>query len=115
MLATAATALAHGQQAAAAAAETARATFEGAGGVVDLPRVSIDLLAEPAPVPALRLFVVAGLATSNAEARRLIRGGGARLNDVVINDEQMTLSHSQLRDGVKVSAGRKQHRMVVGA
>ena len=75
----------------------------------------VKLAELPDPIPVHRIFVIAGLATSNAEARRLIRGGGARLNNAVINDEQMALSHSQLRDGMKVSAGRKQHRMVVGA
>ena len=50
---------------------------------------------------------------SNGEARRLIRGGGARVNDVPVTDEAMVVSAADLRDGaVKLSAGRKQHRLV---
>jgi tyrosyl-tRNA synthetase len=63
-------------------------------------------------ITAFRLFALAGLAASNAEARRLIRGGGARLNDVVVADEGMPVSAAALREGVKVSSGRKHHRLV---
>ena len=49
-----------------------------------------------------------GLATSNGEARRPIRGGGARLNDAQINDESKTLSPDDFIDGkAKISAGKK--------
>jgi tyrosyl-tRNA synthetase len=112
ILATAATALIHGQAAAAEAAETARRTFEeGIGG--DVPRVEIAAadLADGG-IPAFRLFALAGLATSNAEARRLIRGGGARLDDASVKDEGQLIPESALKAGVRVSAGRKHHRLV---
>jgi tyrosyl-tRNA synthetase len=61
----------------------------------------------------VRLFTLAGLAASNSDARRLIRGGGARVNDEAISDEAVLISASLLRDGaIKLSAGRKQHRLV---
>ena len=51
--------------------------------------------------------------TSNGEARRLIRGGGARLNDAALIDESAVVDATALRDGViKLSAGRKQHVLV---
>ena len=51
--------------------------------------------------------------SSNAEARRLIRGGGAKVNDVAITDEGQLVGADSLRDGaIKLSAGRKQHRLV---
>ena len=62
---------------------------------------------------AWTLLFVAGLAASNSEARRLVRGGGAKLNDERIDDETATVDHSALRDGhLKLSAGRKRHVLV---
>jgi tyrosyl-tRNA synthetase len=58
--------------------------------------------------------VRAGLAASNGEARRLIRGGGARLNDGAIKSETQTISATDLdAEGIiKLSAGRKRHALV---
>ncbi|HQT83918.1 MAG: tyrosine--tRNA ligase [Acidiphilium sp. 37-64-53] len=113
ILATAATSLCHGADAAAAAAETARRTFEAGEAADDLPGIDIPRAELGAGVPAIVLLVRAGLATSNGEARRLIRGGGARLNDAPITDEAQTISLTDLIDGVaKLSAGKKQHRLV---
>ncbi|MGC9271570.1 tyrosine--tRNA ligase [Acidiphilium sp.] len=113
ILATEATTLCHGRAAAEAAAETARRTFETGEAAIDLPGIDIPHAELTAGVPAIALFVRTGLATSNGEARRLIRGGGARLNDAPITDEAQTISLADLIDGVaKLSAGRKQHRLV---
>ena len=108
LLATAATAMAHGQAAADQAAETART-----GAVADLPLVTVPA-AElvDSHVPVFRLLALAGLVASNAEGRRLIRGGGARLDDVAVSDEAMLVSEGALRGGVKLSSGRKHHRRV---
>ena len=112
-LATAATALAHGREAAEAAAETARRTFEEGAAAETLPTHQVDAAALAAGVPLFRLLAESGLAQSNGEARRLIRGGGARVNDAAITDEAHTVSAADLRDGaIKLSAGRKQHRLV---
>ncbi len=116
VLATEATALAHGRAAAAAAAQTAREVFgaesQGPAGA-DLPSVEIAATALAAGLPAFQLFVAAGLAASNAEARRLIRGGGARLNDQILTEETQDITDRDVRSGaIKLSAGRKQHRLV---
>ena len=111
ILATEATALLHGREAAEAAHNAARAVFEGVGEAA-LPEVAISAAEAAEGVPVYRLFVLAKLATSNAEARRLIRGGGARLDDKTIEDETMLVVRARLEEGVKLSAGRKQHRMV---
>jgi tyrosyl-tRNA synthetase len=112
VLATEVTALAHGPEAAAAAAETARQAFE-AGGPADLPSVLVAAGELEHGIPVARLFQAAGLAASLGEARRLIRGGGARVNDVPVADEDRTVGVGDLRDGaVKLSAGRKQHRLI---
>jgi tyrosyl-tRNA synthetase len=112
-LATEATALAHGMTAAAAAAETARRTFEEGDAAESLPTVTVDAAELAAGLPLVKLLVTSGLAASNGEARRLIRGGGARVNDVPATDEAAVVGAEALRDGaVKLSAGRKQHRLV---
>ncbi len=112
ILASAATTLAHGNDAALQAADTARTTFEAGGAADTLPSHTVDAAALAAGLPVFRLLVESGLATSLSEARRLIRGGGARVNDAVAA-EDTTVSTADLRDGaIKLSAGRKQHRLV---
>ncbi|HZU91231.1 MAG TPA: tyrosine--tRNA ligase [Stellaceae bacterium] len=114
ILASEATALCHGREAAAAAAETAREVFETGGSGAELPQVTLPRAALARGVPAFELFVRAGLAASNSEARRLVRGGGARLNDAVLADETRPVSLADLgpEGTLKVSAGRKRHALV---
>ena len=113
LLATEATLLAHGADAARSAAETARLAFEQGVTARDLPSHTVAIDALTAGIPIVKLLVESGLATSNGEARRLIRGGGARLNDVAIGDESTMVTPAALRDGAaKLSAGRKQHRVI---
>ncbi len=112
VLADAATALAHGQAAAAAAAAAARRAFEE-GDEGGLPVVAASASELAAGMPLLGLFVRAGLAASNGEVRRLVRGGGVRINDVPVADEARVVTAADLRNGaVKLSAGRKQHRLI---
>jgi tyrosyl-tRNA synthetase len=113
VLATAATTLAHGEAAAAQAAETARQAFEAHASAADLPSIQVASADLEAGIPLFRLLALAGLAASGGEARRLVRGGGARLNDDVVTDEARPVTPADLRDGaVKLSAGRKQHVLV---
>ncbi len=112
-LATEATALLHGPDQATQAAETARRAFEQGEAAETLPTVTVPAAELQAGIPAFRLFTLVGLAASNAEARRLIRGGGARVNDIAVAEEAQPVSSEHLRDGaIKLSAGRKQHRLV---
>jgi tyrosyl-tRNA synthetase len=113
VLATEATALAHGRDAAEQAAETARRAFEEGEAAATLPSISVPRGELEAGIPAFRLFVTAGLAASNGEARRLIRGGGARVNDQAVSDESHVISAADMRnEAIKLSAGRKHHRLV---
>jgi tyrosyl-tRNA synthetase len=114
VLATEATALAHGRRAAEDAAETARRTFEEGGIGDDLPVVEIARSELEAGVPAFDVFRRAGLAASNSEAKRLIRGGGARINDRVATSETASVTIGDLNtEGViKLTAGRKRHALV---
>ena len=114
VLATEATALVHGHTAAEAAADTARRAFEE--GVLDegLPTIEVPRARLADGVPAFALLAEAGLAASNGEARRLVRGGGARLNDTRIDSEDRAITLDDLAsDGaLKLSAGRKRHVLV---
>jgi tyrosyl-tRNA synthetase len=116
VLATEATQLAHGANVARGAAETARLTFEEGLAVNTLPGVDVPRAELELGIPAFRLFAIAGLAGSNGEARRLIRGGGARVNDIPVKDEGMTVTVADLHnDVIKLSAGRRHHRLVRAA
>jgi tyrosyl-tRNA synthetase len=117
MLATEATALCHGRAAAAAAEATAASVFGDGGATDGLPQVAVERAALAQGVPAFELLVRAGLAASNAEARRLIKGGGARLNDAVIQSETqpVSLGDFDAAGQAKLSAGRKRHVLVRAA
>ena len=111
VLATEATALVHGRAAAEAAAITARTTFEEGGLATNLPSVEIPAEELAAGIPVPVAFVRAGLVPSTSEARRQIREGGLRVNDVAIKDERAMLTSRDLTaEGViKLSLGRKRH------
>lgn len=110
-LADAATSLLHGPEAARQAAETARQTFEEGAIAENLPSVEIPQTELQAGLGVLTAFVKAGLVGSNGEARRQIKGGGLRINDVALSDERMVLGPGNLTtEGViKLSLGRKRH------
>ena len=114
ILATEATTLCHGAAAAATAAETARQTFEQGRLGDDLPAIDVDRRELATGVPIFVLLARTGLAASNGEARRLVRGGGGRVNDTVVEDEGRLIGLADLNaDGViKLSAGRKRHALV---
>lgn len=114
VLAFEATAMAHGVEAADAAAGAARAQFETGGDLSGLPVVETPAAGLASDGMALiELLQLAGLAASNGEARRLIRGGGVRVNDGAIGDELARIVETSLIDGqLKLSVGRKRHVLV---
>ena len=108
-----ATRLMHGDAAANAAAETAKKTFEQGALGDDLPTIDVSKDALKAGISVLALFKNTGLAASNGEVRRLIQGGGARLNDRKVEDENLKVTESDLQDGViKLAAGKKRYALV---
>jgi tyrosyl-tRNA synthetase len=111
ILATEVSALLHGREAAEAAAETARQTFEEGALAADLPSVALPRATLEAGLGVLTAFVTAGLVPSTGEARRQVKSGGLRVNDVVVTDERGTLQPGDLSpEGViKLSFGRKKH------
>ena len=111
ILATEATALVHGRQAADEAAATARTTFEEGGLGASLPTVEIPRAELKAGIGVLAAFVKAGLASSNGEARRAIANNAIMVNDVRITSDKAAIGESDVTaDGVvKLSLGRKRH------
>jgi tyrosyl-tRNA synthetase len=114
VLATEATRLCHGEAAALTAAETARQTFEAGRIAEDLPSIEVAADRLSAGVPLFELLREAGLTASNGEARRLIKAGGARVNDKKAVDEMAMVSKADLGSSgaIKLSAGKKRHVLV---
>ncbi|WGI20417.1 tyrosine--tRNA ligase [Amylibacter sp. IMCC11727] len=111
ILANAATTLAHGAEAAAAAEATAKEVFEKGGVGDDLPTVSLDTADVGDAISIVQLFVKSGLSGSGKEAKRLIADGGAKLDDVAVTDAGTMVSADQLRASIKLSAGKKRHAL----
>jgi tyrosyl-tRNA synthetase len=113
VLATEITAMLHGRPAAEQAAETARKTFEEGTTADTLPSVTVDGALLEGGVGILSLFVTAGLASSNGEARRHVQGGAVRINDQPVSDDRRVVTEADLVDGaVKLSLGKKKHVLV---
>jgi tyrosyl-tRNA synthetase len=114
VLADEATRLCHGEAAAADAAETARRTFEEGSLGEGLPTFEVPRAELETGISAFELLHRSGLATSGGEARRLIKGGGARVNDARIDSETRPISVADLNEQgvIKLSAGKKRHALV---
>jgi len=114
ILATEVTALLHGRRAAEAAADTARKTFEEGILAENLPSIDVGKSELEDGIGLLAIFVRAGLATSNGEARRHVKGGAVRINDQQVTDEKRTVGAADLtaEGAVKLSLGKKKHILV---
>ena len=101
----------HGREQAERANETARQTFEEGVTSTDLPHIDIETSALASGLGVLSAFVEAGLVQSTGEARRQIKGGGLRVNDVIVTDDRMRLTATDLNDSgsIKLSLGKKRH------
>jgi tyrosyl-tRNA synthetase len=112
VLANEATAMVHGREAADAAAETARKTFEEGALAESLPTVEIPRAELEKGLGVLTAFAEkAALVSSNGEARRQIKAGGLKVNDATVSDDKMALTAKDLSpEGViKLSLGKKKH------
>jgi tyrosyl-tRNA synthetase len=114
VLATEATTLRHGEAAAREAEETARRTFEEGATGSALPTIDVAREELQAGVALPALFVRAGLAGSNSEVRRAIANKAVRINDVMVDDPQrsVTLGDADADGVIKLSVGRKKHALV---
>ncbi|MFL6754987.1 MAG: tyrosine--tRNA ligase [Sphingomicrobium sp.] len=106
ILATEATAMLHGREAALAAEQTARETFAGGGIGEDLPTLSIG-----EGMNIAHALTALGFTPSNKEAKRKIAEGAVRIDDVPVNDPGLILSAGE--QPLKVSLGKKRHGLLV--
>jgi tyrosyl-tRNA synthetase len=114
ILATEATALVHGRDAADRAGETARVTFEQGLTAASLPTVEVPRAELEKGLGVLNASLLTGFVQSTGEARRQIQGGGLKVNDKPVTDEKRTLTSADLtKDGViKLSLGKKRHALI---
>lgn len=117
ILADQATAFIHGEEAVKEARATAQKLFETQDSTLEdasLPTLMLSHEELEAGASILDLFCRLGLSSSKGEARRLIEGGGARLNDVQITDESMVITAPlfETQPILKLSAGKKRHGLV---
>ena len=111
-LANAATAMLHGGAAAKESEAAATAVFESGGSAEALPTVDVPE-ADLDGMLVAAAFAAAELTKSNGEARRLIKQGAAKVNDEKVDDQNATLSASDVVDGtIKLSAGKKRHALI---
>jgi tyrosyl-tRNA synthetase len=103
VLATEATAMLHGREAADAAAATARQTFESGGTGESLPTLQLS-----AGMTIVQALTQIGFTASNGEAKRKIAEGAVRLDDQPVSDPAMAAVAG------KLSLGKKRHGLLVG-
>jgi tyrosyl-tRNA synthetase len=114
VLATEATALVHGRDAADRAAETARTTFEQGQIASSLPTIDVPRADLEKGLGVLTASVLTGFVKSTGEARRQIKGGGIKVNDAAATDERQVLTLADLTDDgvIKLSLGKKRHALI---
>ncbi|MEM6602546.1 MAG: tyrosine--tRNA ligase [Pseudomonadota bacterium] len=112
ILATEATALARGRDIASEMQNTAERAFEQ-GESAGLPETLLAKAEFDKGLTLLDILVTIGLAPSKSEARRLIKGGGVKINDASIQDDKIVISDDHMQENaVKLSVGKKKHHML---
>ena len=112
ILANEVTTLLHGAEAAQTAEATAREVFEKGGAGDDLPTLTLSADEVGDGISIVQLITRSGLAGSGKEAKRLISGGGAQINDAALTDPGVMVTSSDLATPIKLSAGKKRHALV---
>ena len=108
ILAFEATKLCRGENAALAAAETARKTFEEGVAGSDLPTIAFT-----GDIALTEALVQLKLTTSKGEAKRLIAQNGVKVNDAVVSGDNITLTGADMLNGqIKLSVGKKKHGLI---
>ncbi|CUH60424.1 tyrosine--tRNA ligase [Thalassobacter stenotrophicus] len=112
ILANEVTTLLHGAEAAKTAEATAREVFEKGGAGDDLPTLTLSADEVGDGISIVQLITRSGLAGSGKEAKRLISGGGAQMNDAALTDPGVMVTSDDLATPIKLSAGKKRHALV---
>lgn len=114
ILAIEATAICHGRDAAEEASKTAQAVFEQGGVGTDLPTIEVSAQYLKEGIDIAEMFLETGLCKSKGELKRLIQGGGARINDVQVEhlDQKVSITDLTSEGHIKFSSGKKRHALV---
>ena len=112
LLATEATGWLHGAEAAAAAAETARRTFEQGGAAEGLPTIHLTRAQLRAGYPLLEALLALKLISSKSDGRRHLVAGAVRINNTVCEAERALAEADVVDGGIKLSVGRKRHGLI---
>ena len=113
ILAFEATKMCHGETAATEAAETAQKVFEQGGVGEDLPSINVGEAYLKEGIQVIELLLETGLCDSKGDAKRLIKGGGARVNDEPVSALDQTVTLADMKDDhIKISSGKKRHALV---
>ena len=112
ILANEVTKLCHGEEAAINSNKTARKVFTEDGSDENLPTLEISNLEIIDGISFTQALVRTGLVSSGKEAKRIIAGGGAKLNDQVINDAGYMIDAAELHKTPKISASKKKHALI---
>jgi len=112
ILANEVTKLCHGSQAAINSANTAHKVFSEDGSDENLPTLEIHNSEIIDGLSFTQALLKTGLVSSGKEAKRIIAGGGARLNDQIITDAGYMLERSELNNILKITASKKKHALI---
>ncbi len=92
----------HGEDEAKKSLEMAKNLFSGAGD--NMPTIEVNVTSD---IDVKDLLVISKLTPSKGEARRLIEQGGLTINDNKVNDVNLKITLSSLKEGIKVKKGKK--------
>ena len=110
VLANQTTSMLHGEQEAKKSEETAKETFSENSIGSALPSIAIKKNQFNKKLTIVDLIILSKLEKSKSEIRRLIKGGGVKINNQVINDEKLIISEKLFEENtVKLSLGKKRH------
>jgi tyrosyl-tRNA synthetase len=112
ILANEVTKMCHGEEAAISSEKTAHKVFTEDSSDENLPTLEILNTEIIDGISFTQALVRTGLVSSGKEAKRIIAGGGARLNDQVINDAGFMLYAADLQKTPKISASKKKHALI---
>ena len=112
ILANEVTKLLHGEEASLTAQKTSIDVFERGGSGDQLPTLEVTLEEASSGISVVQLIVRTGLASSGKEAKRLISESGAKMNDKIISNPAIVITHEDLLEDIKLSAGKKRHALV---
>jgi tyrosyl-tRNA synthetase len=114
LLANEATTMLHGQKAAQESEQAAREAFSGNSLGSNSPSIKISKEDIDKKLGIVDFVILSKLENSKSEIRRLIKGDAIKINDKIISDEKLIISHNLFKENyLKLSIGKKRHLKIV--